>query len=308
MNREQQGKLYRYPFTAIVGQEQMKLALLLNLIYPEIGGVLIVGEKGTAKSTIVRALTALGTGSRVVELPLGTTEDKLLGSIDMEAALQSGVIQLEPGILYHADQQILYVDEINLLEDHLVDVLLDVSAMGVNYIEREGISYSHPARFVLVGSMNPEEGDLRPQLLDRFGLSVEVRGERNEQQRCEILRRRIAFERNPDEFLAEYRDKEQALSRQIKQAKELLPRVSYTDEILQLISQIAIRLEVDGHRADLTLLKSGIALAAWNQREVVKEEDILKAAELALPHRMRRRPFEEMYFGEEDLKQLLKEG
>ena len=186
---------YYFPFSAIVGQEKMKRALLLNLIDPTLGGVLILGEKGTAKSTIVRALSQLLEGLSVIELPIATTEDKLVGSIDVEHALSTGELRFSPGILARAHKQILYVDEVNLLEDYLVDILLDVAAMGVNHIEREGISHSHPARFTLIGTMNPEEGSLRPQLLDRFALSVEVCGERNASARCEVLQRRLAIGR-----------------------------------------------------------------------------------------------------------------
>lgn len=302
MNREQPK---RFPFTAIVGQKQMKLALLLNMINPRIGGVLILGEKGTAKSTIVRALASLMPNRQVVELPIATTEDKLVGSIDIEHAIKSGETRFEPGILHRAHGNILYIDEVNLLEDHLVDILLDVAAMGVNYIEREGISYSHPSSFVLVGTMNPEEGDLRPQLLDRFGLSVEVHGEREQAQRVEILRRRLAFDADPDGFIRAFEESENALKERVMQASEQLDSVRYSQEMMELIARIGIELEVDGHRADITLLKSAIALAALRGHREVQPEDIYKAAEFALPHRLRRLPFESRLFGAEAIKKLI---
>lgn len=295
----------RFPFTAVVGQEEMKLALILNLIYPEIGGVLIVGEKGTAKSTIVRAMQNLQTGISVVELPLATTEDKLIGSIDVEQAIKTGEIVFEPGILHKAHRQILYVDEVNLLEDHLVDVLLDVAAMGVNYIERESISYSHPSRFVLVGTMNPEEGEIRPQLLDRFGLSVNVCGERDMDARTEILRRRLKYERDAQSFIQEYHQLETELAKRIELAKTLIPQVTFDEEHLEFIAEIGIKLKVDGHRADLTLLKTAIAIAAYNGESKLVESDILKAAELVLPHRMRRLPFDNQQFTGGDILEFI---
>lgn len=293
-----------YPFAAVVGQERMKLALLLNMIYPKIGGVLILGEKGTAKSTIVRGLCGLDPAMSVIELPISATEDKLVGSIDVEHAIRTGETRLEPGLLHAAHGNLLYVDEINLLEDHLVDILLDVSAMGVNYIEREGISYSHPSQFVLVGTMNPEEGDLRPQLLDRFGLSVRVGGERELDLRTEILRRRLAYDRSPERFIAEYQAEEVRLSTLIQQARVLVPEVVYSQEVLALIARIAIALEVDGHRADLTLLRTAIALAAYEGRGEVEAMDIYRATELALSHRMRRLPFDSADFSAEDMRRL----
>lgn len=293
-----------YPFAAIVGQERMRLALLLNMIYPQIGGVLILGEKGTAKSTIVRGLCGLDASMSVVELPISATEDKLVGSIDIEHAIRTGETRLEPGLLHAAHGNILYVDEVNLLEDHLIDILLDVSAMGVNYIEREGISYSHPSEFVLVGTMNPEEGELRPQLLDRFGLSVRVCGERDIEQRTEILRRRLAYDRSPEDFISRYEEEQNRLAETIKRARLLLPEVSYGQDILNLIARIAIALEVDGHRADLTLLKTAIALSAYEGRSTVSPEDIYRASELALAHRMRRLPFDSADFSAEDMRHL----
>lgn len=293
-----------YPFAAIVGQERMRLALLLNMIYPKIGGVLMLGEKGTAKSTIVRGLCGLDASMTVVELPISATEDKLVGSIDIEHAIRTGETRLEPGLLHAAHGNILYVDEVNLLEDHLIDILLDVSAMGVNYIEREGISYSHPSEFVLVGTMNPEEGELRPQLLDRFGLSVRVSGARDIEQRTEILRRRLAYDRSPEDFISRYEEEQKRLAEHIERARLLLPEVAYGQDILHLIARIAIALDVDGHRADLTLLKTAIALTAYEGRSVVTPEDIYRASELALPHRMRRLPFDSADFGAEDMRHL----
>lgn len=293
-----------YPFAAIVGQERMRLALLLNMIYPKIGGVLMLGEKGTAKSTIVRGLCGLDASMSVVELPISATEDKLVGSIDIEHAIRTGETRLEPGLLHAAHGNILYVDEVNLLEDHLIDILLDVSAMGVNYIEREGISYSHPSEFVLVGTMNPEEGELRPQLLDRFGLSVRVSGARDIEQRTEILRRRLAYDRSPEDFISRYEEEQKRLAEHIERARLLLQEVTYSQDILHLIARIAIALDVDGHRADLTLLKTAIALAAYEGRVVVTPEDIYRASELALPHRMRRLPFDSADFGADDMRHL----
>lgn len=317
-----------YPFTAVVGQEDMKRALLLNIIYPAIGGVLIRGEKGTAKSTAVRALAdvmplrrqvehcryacdpddpahfcdecrakeSLSVTSgrmRVVNLPVSATEDRVVGTIDIEYALKHGEKRFEAGILADANRNILYVDEVNLLDDHVVDLLLDAAAMGVNSIEREGISYAHPSRFVLVGTMNPEEGDLRPQLLDRFGLVVDVAGEDNTEKRVEIVRRRLAYEEDPEAFCTSFRDEQDALGRRITEAQKRLSGVTYSDAALTVIAEVAVALGVDGHRADITVLKTAIANAAYRGSDRVETEDLQIAARLALPHRMRRRPFEE---------------
>lgn len=321
-----------YPFTAIVGQEDMKLALILNIINPALGGVLIKGEKGTAKSTAVRALADLlpamecvkecsfhcdpqdvkrlcehcqdrlneqqalpaqAGKMRVVELPVSATEDRVVGTLDIEHAIKHGEKKFEPGILAQANRNILYVDEINLLDDHVVDVLLDAAAMGVNTVEREGVSYSHPARFVLVGTMNPEEGDIRPQLLDRFGLSVTVKGEHEPEKRVEVIKRRLAYEESGEAFYRKHQEAQETLSQQIIQARHLLPEVSIADELLTVVAKIAIVLEVDGHRADITVIKAALALAAFAGRSHVTAGDIKEAARLALPHRMRRRPFEE---------------
>ena len=320
-----------YPFTAIVGQEEMKTALLLSIVMPALGGVLIKGEKGTAKSTAVRAATALlpdlravqgcachcdpsvpelycdaccrraeegaitaeEMPMRVVELPVSATEDRVVGTLDMEAAIQHGRKEFEPGILAAANRNILYVDEINLLEDHIVDILLDSAAMGVNTVEREGISYAHPARFVLVGTMNPEEGDIRPQLLDRFALSVTVAGECEAETRVEVIRRRIAYERDPDAFAEAYAGAQQELREQITAARARVAHVAVPDEILGYAAQISLTLGVDGHRADITLIKAGIAHAALAGRMAVTAEDLQRVSRLVLAHRMRRRPFEE---------------
>ena len=289
-----------YPFSAIVGQDEMKLALLLNAINPSIGGVLIEGEKGTAKSTAVRALPSLlppmetGTDAMtVVELPINATEDRVVGSINLEKALQEGVKAFEPGILHAAHQNILYVDEVNLLDDHIVDILLDVAAMGVNTVEREGVSYSHPSRFILVGTMNPEEGDLRPQLLDRFGLSVIVYGEQDPAQRMEVIKRRLAFGDAPEAFIASYEESEQALHERLLQARKLLPTIIPSDDILLKIASISIGVGVDGHRSDITIMHTARAHAAFHGRSQIIDDDIKVAARLTLKHRMRRLPFEE---------------
>ena len=289
-----------YPFTAIVGQDEMKLALLLNAINPSIGGVLIEGEKGTAKSTAVRALPSLlppmetGTDAMtVVELPINATEDRVVGSINLEKALQEGVKAFEPGILHAAHQNILYVDEVNLLDDHIVDILLDVAAMGVNTVEREGASHSHPSRFILVGTMNPEEGDLRPQLLDRFGLSVMVYGEQDPAQRMEVIKRRLAFGDAPEAFIASYEESEQALHERLLQARKLLPTIIPSDDSLLKIASISIGVGVDGHRSDITMMHTARAHAVFHGRSQIIDDDIKVAARLTLKHRMRRLPFEE---------------
>lgn len=299
-----QFKQILYPFSAIVGQTDMKRALILNAISPAIGGVLIKGEKGTAKSTAVRALAAIlppletdgAESMQVVELPINATEDRVVGTIDLEYALTEGKKKFEPGILAKAHNNILYVDEINLLDDHVVDVLLDAAAMGVNTVEREGISYSHPAKFILVGTMNPEEGDIRPQLLDRFGLSVDVKGERESELRMEVVKRRLAFESDKVTFAASYKESDRELAETVVKARSLLSQVSVTDTVLRKIAALSIRLNVDGHRPDITMLHTAKALAAYNERTEINNDDLKVAAQLVLPHRMRRRPFEEQGF------------
>lgn len=331
-----------YPFCAIVGQQEMKRALLLNLINPNIGGVLIRGEKGTAKSTAVRSLAqVMGTRKevkncrfscdpedatfwcedcreraehpvefgrmRVVNLPVSATEERVVGTLDMEYALTHGQKKFEPGILAEANRNILYVDEVNLLDDHIVDVLLDAAAMGVNSIEREGVSFSHPSRFILIGTMNPEEGDLRPQLLDRFGLVVDVKAEAEVSDRMEVIRRRLAYEENPTNFATQYERLQQQLRQQIEQAQHLLPHVTWSDRCLELTAKISIQLGVDGHRADITLIKTAITNAAFQGRTKVTKEDLLTAARLALPHRMRRQPFDEEEIDLDSIQQMVED-
>lgn len=317
---------HTYPFSAIVGQEQMKLALLLNLIDPALGGVLIRGEKGTAKSTAVRGLTDLldevqvsegcpfhcrpGYGElcqscrekrelrtvpytrRVVELPVGATEDRVAGSLSMEQAIKKGEKVFEPGLLAQANGNILYVDEINLLDDHIVDILLDSAAMGVNTVEREGVSYSHPARFVLVGTMNPEEGDLRPQLLDRFGLVVEIRGEQDIALRSEVIRRRMEYERDPESFCGQWAERQAELRSQVRRAQERLQTVEIPDSLYLDAAKIGVSLQVDGHRADITLLKAARTLAAYEGADKATRDHLIRVAPMVLSHRMRRMPFD----------------
>ena len=331
-----------YPFSSIVGQEQMKCALILNAINPGIGGVLIRGEKGTAKSTAARALARLlpersvvdgcifgcdpadhkrlcpdcrkkitdlksrSAPMRVVELPISATEDKVVGSLDIGHALKSGEMKFEPGILAEANRNILYVDEVNLLNDHIVDVLLDAAAMGMNIIEREGVSYSHPSSFILIGTMNPEEGELRPQLLDRFGLCVDIEGIRDVETRVEVIRRRQAYESCPETFIPAWEPQEEELRKRILTAKDLLPRVRVPDDILRMIAQVCIDMAVDGHRADITMMKTGATIAAWNNRTEVNEEDVREAAGLVLSHRMRRKPFSDQQMDKQKMEQSIR--
>jgi magnesium chelatase subunit I len=301
------GKPAVYPFAAIVGQEAMKKGLLLNLVEPRLGGMLIRGEKGTAKSTAVRALADLMPGLRVVNLPVSATEDRVVGTLDIEHAIREGEKRFEPGLLAAADGHILYVDEINLLDDAIVDALLDAAAMGINTVEREGVSYSHSARFILIGTMNPEEGELRPQLLDRFALSVEVAGEREVADRMEVVKRRLAFEADPADFRRQYEQEQQQLNERIERARERLATIEPTDQLLEWTAKVGIRLGVDGHRADITLMKTAMALAAWEGRTRVQPEDMVEAAMLVMPHRMRKRPFEDGEIHAEKMGQLLDE-
>lgn len=330
-----------YPFTAVVGMSDMRLSLLLNAISPAIGGVLVRGEKGTAKSTIVRGLTALMpdvpvvTGcrfscdpaapdpacpdgpheaagaeerpARMVELPVGASEDRLVGALDIERALSEGVKAFEPGLLADAHRGILYVDEVNLLHDHLVDLLLDAAAMGASYVEREGVSVRHAARFLLVGTMNPEEGELRPQLLDRFGLTVEVAASREPDQRVEVVRRRLAYDADPAGFAARWAAEEGELRERIAAARALLPGVVLGDAVLRQIAAVCAAFEVDGMRADIVMARTASALAAWAGRTEVREEDVRQAALLALPHRRRRNPFDAPGLDEDKLDQTLEE-
>jgi Mg-chelatase subunit ChlI len=335
---------YDFPFLALVGQEKMKTALILAVINPSLGGVLIRGEKGTAKSTAVRAMAALlpvqkaisgclygcdpespekwctqchelysGAGkpsppvkerSRpLVELPIGATEDRLLGSLNLEKAMTKGESVFEPGLLAQANRGILYVDEVNLLDDFLVDVLLDAAAMGRNFVEREGVSITHPALFTLIGTMNPEEGELRPQLLDRFGLCVEVKGLSDPKLRENVILQRLKFEENPEAYIRDFADRERDLGFKIVEAASRLPKVELTDEALKDAVDISLRLGVDGHRGDLTVVKTALTLAAWHDRPLDREM-IMTAAELALPHRMRRKPFQDVDF---DVRKRLEE-
>ncbi|RKO66566.1 putative cobaltochelatase [Desulfofundulus salinus] len=318
-----------YPFTAIVGQEKMKKGLILNAINPRLGGIIIRGQKGTAKSTAVRALAALlpeievvvgcpfncdpndlarlcsGCRERlaagrklertsrrvqVIDLPVSATEDRVVGSLDFEYAIKHGRPRFEPGVLARANRGIIYVDEVNLLDDHIVDVLLDAAAMGVNVVEREGISYSHPAEFVLVGTMNPEEGELRPQLLDRFGLCVQIEGVDDPEQRVEIIRRREAFDADPMGFLACWAPEEQRLREKIIAARAMLPRVTIPENLLHLAARLSMEALAAGHRADIVMAAAARTIAAFDGRIEVTENDILEAAELVLPHRAREAP------------------
>nr|WP_254150993.1 putative cobaltochelatase [Candidatus Chloroploca mongolica] len=332
-----------YPFTAIVGQERLKRALILNAINSRVGGVLIRGEKGTAKSTAVRGLAhlmpsitvvegcpyscqpdrvaglchtcqALGEGEppptrtrtiRLVELPVSASEDRVVGSLDLEHAITEGQRRFEPGLLAQVNRGLLYVDEVNLLDDHLVDLLLDAAAMGINTVEREGVSISHPARFILVGTMNPEEGELRPQLLDRFGLAVEVVGLTDVASRVAVIERRLAYETNPHLFSEEWRTAETELAARIVAARELLPAVRMDRSDMAAVASLCIELGVDGHRADLTILETARTHAAWSGRTQLTVEDIRTAAELALPHRMRRQPFAEIKLDEQRVASIL---
>ena len=298
-----------YPFTAIVGQEHMKRALILNAVHPTIGGVLIRGERGTAKSTAARALAALLPGDTpFVDLPVSATEDRVVGTLDIEKAIQKGERHFEPGILYAANGGVLYVDEVNLLDDHVVDLLLDSAAMGVNIVEREGISYQHEARFVLVGSMNPEEGDLRPQLLDRFAHAVDVVGITDSKQRVQILSRRIEFEQDPDAFKAANAQNEHELSQRIMEAREIYDSVTYTNADLYTIATLTASFKVDGHRADLVILRTARAHAAFEGRKSINDRDILLAAELALPHRMKKQPFQDVALNPEQLQSNMRQA
>ncbi|KIM16480.1 magnesium chelatase, partial [Rhodococcus erythropolis] len=289
MRSEEDRPVAGFPFSAVVGQDQLRLALILCAVHPGIGGVLVRGEKGTAKSTVVRALTALlpavddaGTTrpARLVELPVGATEDRVIGSIDLEKVLRDGERAFQPGLLAAAHQGVLYVDEVNLLHDHLVDVLLDAAAMGRVHIERDGISHSHPAKFVLVGTMNPEEGELRPQLLDRFGLAVDVAASRDVDVRMEVVRRRLDYERDPEAFVARYESADEELAAEILTAREKLDSVELSNRELRRIASLCASFDVDGMRADLVLARTATAHAAWRGDSEVTAEDVRVAAEL----------------------------
>lgn len=284
----------RYPFAAIVGQEQVKRALLYNLIEPRIGGVLLCGEKGTAKSTIVRGLAAL-TAQKVVDLPLSITEDMLVGAIDFERAVKEGVRAFSGGVLQRAHNNILYVDEVNLLPDGIVSTLICAAASGENLVEREGISWRHDCRFVLVGTMNPEEGKLRPQFLDRFGLYVEVVGEPDLENRTEIIRRRMEYERDPAAFCQKWQSESDALARQVARARQLVEDVKVDESVRRLAGQYAQQAETEGNRCEVVLIRTAAAVAAWNGRDYITAEDLKEAAIYVLPHRRREEaPPEEM--------------
>ncbi|WP_375398653.1 ATP-binding protein [uncultured Sphingomonas sp.] len=301
-----------FPFSAIVGQDEMKRALLIAAVDARIGGVMVFGDRGTGKSTAVRALAALlppidaadagyqdGSPRKgkvtvpFVDLPLGATEDRVVGALDLERALGAGVKAFEPGLLARANGGFLYIDEVNLLEDHIVDLLLDVAASGENVVEREGLSVRHPARFVLVGSGNPEEGELRPQLLDRFGLSVEVRTPQDLNQRVEILKRCDAFEREPAAFAERWRRAERRMLKQIARGRAALPGLAVPDEVLEFASRLCITVGADGLRGELTLMRSARALAALDGAEVVTNAHIAGVAPMALRHRLRRNVLDE---------------
>ena len=275
------------PFTAIVGQEPMKLALLLSAVNPRLGGVLICGERGTAKSTAARALAALLPGSApFVDLPIGATEDRVIGSFDLEAAVKHGERRFQAGVLAAAHGGVLYVDEVNLLDDHLVDLLLDVAASGVNIVERDGIAHRHPAEFVLVGTMNPEEGELRPQLLDRFGLCVDVAAAHSIDERVAILERCLDYDRDPVALAARWVGEERTLAARVAQARTAVGRVSYHENDLRAIAALATGFKVAGHRADIVMLRAACAAAALDGRDAITDADVLRVAPLALRHRV----------------------
>ncbi|MDO5029272.1 MAG: AAA family ATPase [Corynebacterium sp.] len=303
-----------FPFTAIVGQERLQLALILTALVPEIGGVVIRGEKGTAKTTTVRALAPFLSGL-LVNLPLGATEDRVVGSIDVETVLTTGHARFNPGLLSAADGGILYVDEINLLPDHLVDSVLDAAATGRVVVERDGISHSATSRFVLVGTMNPEEGELRPQLLDRFGLAIDVVASKDPSIRAEIVSRRLDFDANPEDFVTRFADADAALKDRIERARTLLDDVALTPTVLGQIASVCAAFDVDGMRADIVIARTARAHAAWRVAEDesaqpgepigIDQEDIKVAAEMALPHRRRRDPFDEPGLDQDQLDDAL---
>ncbi len=334
-----------FPFSRVVGQEDMKRALLLNIVDPGIGGVLIRGEKGTAKSTTVRSLVqilprlnavegcvfhcnpkypkrmcvycreklekgqelkSVNVPMTVVELPLSATEDRISGTLDLEHVLKTGEKKFEAGVLAQANGNLLYVDEVNLLDDHIVDLLLDSAAMGTNYVEREGVSFSHPAKFILVGTMNPEEGNLRPQLLDRFGLSVEIKGEQDIKTRMEVIKRRLEFDVDPEKYLESCQEDTDRIAATIVRARELLPTVQIDEEIIHMAAKIAIKYGMEGHRADITLLRTAKANAALNGRDVATLDDFRETAGLVLAHRLKKGPFEEAVFKPEELERCLR--
>lgn len=279
-----------FPLAAVVGADELKLALCLTAIDPKIGGVLIEGPRGMAKSTLARGLADLLASGQFVTLPLGATEERLVGTLDLDAALSEGRAQFSPGVLAKANGGVLYVDEVNLLPDHLVDLLLDVAASGINLVERDGISHRHPARFVLIGTMNPEEGELRPQLLDRFGLNVALSGQTLPLERGQIIRRRLDFDSDPQRFCAQWQTQQDALRQRCEQARQLLDNIALDDQALQTITERCFAAGVDGMRADLVWLRAARAHAAWRAAAVIEEQDIDAVAEFALRHRRRHLP------------------
>ena len=301
-----------YPLSAIVGHDRLRLALLLCAVRPEIGGVLIRGEKGTAKSTAVRALAAVlaqvDSGARLVELPIGATEDRVVGSLDLQKVLRDGEHAFSPGLLARAHGGVLYVDEVNLLPDHLVDILLDAAAMGRVHIERDGVSHSHDSRFVLIGTMNPEEGELRPQLLDRFGLAVDVHASRDVAVRCAVVRARLAYEADPAGFAARFAAADDDLAARIAAARARVDDVELPDRELNRIAAVCAAFDVDGMRADLVVARTAVAHAAWRGSNTVAAEDIRVSVELALPHRRRRDPFDDPGIDPEELDRMLDEA
>jgi len=342
--KKKQGQAF--PFTAIVGQEEMKLSLILNIIDPRIGGVLVMGHRGTGKSTTVRALAEVlpsiervkddvynrtvsqfiemeKTGKDgkaltpadmtiediqvpVIDLPLGATEDRVCGTIDIEQALTSGVKAFEPGLLAQANRGFLYIDEVNLLDDHLVDVLLDVAASGRNVVEREGISIRHPARFVLVGSGNPEEGELRPQLLDRFGLHARIITITDVERRVDIVKRRREYDDDPQGYVHKWEKEQKKLQAKILKAKDLLPSITMSDDVLTDIAKLCMQLGIDGHRGELTITRTAHAFAAFNGDKEVTMEHVKEIAGLALRHRLRKDPLETLDPGEKIERELAK--
>jgi magnesium chelatase subunit I len=333
-----------FPFTEIIGQDDMKRALLLNIIDPGIGGVLIKGDKGTAKSTAVRSLALIlpprpaaegcpfccdpgfpkrmcsdcreraDAGEnireimrpmRVVELPLSATEDRITGTLDIEHILSTGKKKFEPGILARANGNLLYVDEVNLLDDRIVDILLDSAAMGVNYVEREGISFSHPSRFILVGTMNPEEGDLRPQLLDRFGLSVTVESENDIRTRMEIIKRRLSFDSNPEDYIERHSGDLSEMRSRIIAAIKRLDSVTVGDDMLRAATIVSVHFGMEGHRSDIAIIRAARANAALEGRTRVTSDDLRSTSGLVLAHRIKKRPFEKTKFDREELERCL---
>ncbi len=326
-----------YPFTAIVGQEKMKKALILNAINPRVGGVLLRGDKGTGKSTAVRALAGVlpeievsdcifncsreamcdecrrkekkfvKRRMRIVELPLSATEDRVVGTLDFERALKEGIKAFQPGILAEANNNILYIDEVNLLDDHIVDTLLDVAASGWNVIEREGISFRHPSRFILVGTMNPEEGELRPQLLDRFGMVVNVKAISDPELRAEVVKRVEEFSEDPEAFYKKFEPEQEKLRKRIEIARNILSEVAVPDEIVHAVARLCGELGIETHRADIITIRAAKALAAFKGRKEVTLEDIMEVVELTLPHRLKSKPFEEPKLDFDKIENILRD-